>query len=252
MFLRIHYHSIEMIRRSQYQRGFTLIELLVVISIVALLIGILLPALSGAREAARMVYCLNNSRQMALATVNYAFDHDADLPTVGFSHGGETFPEQGSWFFLLEPYSDGGLAYRCPSDDSPAWDVPEGAPPRLRRVSYATNFLLTGLSSDPTYDKFSNLDNVLRPSATVYIMELAEESGSGFATADHVHPETWAAAPEFIDAQMRPQVEIEQHLEKANYTFLDGHAETLGRADVFETAAGGVFLANKAWPDVAR
>lgn len=57
------------------RRAFTLIELLIVIAIIALLIGILLPTVSKAREAGRMVICLSNQRQIALSMFTYAADY---------------------------------------------------------------------------------------------------------------------------------------------------------------------------------
>ena len=60
--------------------GFTLVELLVVIGVVALLIAVLLPALTSVREAARRTQCANNHRQVALGTLAYTSAHDDELP----------------------------------------------------------------------------------------------------------------------------------------------------------------------------
>jgi len=61
------------------RRGFTLVELLVVISIIALLMAILMPALNRARELGRRAVCMGNLKQLALAWVMYADENDGDL-----------------------------------------------------------------------------------------------------------------------------------------------------------------------------
>ena len=71
------------------RRAFTLIELLVVVSIIALLIAILLPALSNARDSGRTVSCASNMRQMQIANDVYATDFKEDYIYSGYQGGGQ-------------------------------------------------------------------------------------------------------------------------------------------------------------------
>ena len=66
--------------QGRREQGFTLIELLVVIGIIALLAGLLMPTIGGTLERARETMCASNEKQLALACINYAGDHDGKLP----------------------------------------------------------------------------------------------------------------------------------------------------------------------------
>src|ERR1043165_9008786 len=90
--------------------AFTLIELLVVIAIIALLIGILLPSLAGAREAGRAVVCLSNQRQIGMALPMYAAVNREYIPRESGSceawPGHPTQAMNPQWAYVLRPYLD--------------------------------------------------------------------------------------------------------------------------------------------------
>ena len=90
-------------------RGFTLIEILVVISIIGLLIGLSVPALSSARENARRTKCLSNVRQLRIALQLYADGHDGRVPPRDYEGGAV-------WVDRLEPYYLNRKLLRCPTD----------------------------------------------------------------------------------------------------------------------------------------
>lgn len=189
--------------------GFTLIELLVVIAIISILAALLLPALSRAKATARATQCLNQIRQLGLATRLYADENRDYFPRSqhsAFAHGELTWarslaPQLGfnstTWTNLLA-----GL-YRCPSDQ------------RAAPLSYGMNVYFELSAADDYIGKpatWRRIATVPRPAVTILF---AENAGG----ADHIMPNYWVT---LADAA---EVVAQRHVLKANYTFVDGHAE---------------------------
>jgi len=107
--------------RGLMHRGFSLIEMLVVISVIALLIAILLPVLSDARESAVTAECLSNKGQIATGLQSYAVDNDGMFPArapVGYGYPHQMRRTTNGKYDLNEPFIDpyiGDRAYLfCP------------------------------------------------------------------------------------------------------------------------------------------
>jgi len=153
-------------RESKKRRGFTLVELLVVIAIIGVMVGLLLPAVQAAREAARRMSCSNNFKQIGLGWHNYhaafnKFAHSRVLTTQNWRGLGPNvallpfIEQQALWEQISNPHINsagvrfeafGGLpwdvnytanrtqvsTYRCPSDPAPSIGI--------GRCNYAYNY----------------------------------------------------------------------------------------------------------------
>jgi prepilin-type N-terminal cleavage/methylation domain-containing protein len=110
--------------RNSHRTAFTLIELLVVIAIIAILAGMLLPALSKAKDKAKQTGCLSNNRQMALGAMLYKDDHEDSFPfglQINASPASKLIDPAG-WVSQLSRYVGGSTntnsapkVYKCPS-----------------------------------------------------------------------------------------------------------------------------------------
>jgi prepilin-type N-terminal cleavage/methylation domain-containing protein len=128
--------------------GFTLVELLVVIAIIAVLIGLLLPAVQSAREAARRTSCINQVKQLGLASHNYHDSRQAFPPAMEQFPATGTPTRRGTLFFYLLPYVEQTALFEASQGDCYANSrITNGLGNRAARGQVIKEFVCP---SDPT------------------------------------------------------------------------------------------------------
>jgi prepilin-type N-terminal cleavage/methylation domain-containing protein/prepilin-type processing-associated H-X9-DG protein len=193
-------------------KAFTLIELLVVIAIIALLMAILMPALSRAREQGKRVVCLNNLKQLTMSWILYADDNDDKIPYAnpGLTYAWVRYPGSNA---TEQQYLDGirsGVLHRyCP--DTKLYKCPTGV--RGEFVTYAVTDAMNGYDGIPGTEKLMVYRRMQIKRADQRIVFLDE---------GRLSPNSWTL---WYDQERWWDQITARHGDGTNLSFADGHSE---------------------------
>lgn len=236
------------LRQFYCSRAFTLIELLVVIAIIAILASLLLPALAKAKEKARSTSCINNLRQMSLASRLYADDQDNRFCYTFQVRGANVFRK--AWFNFLQPYQQTTNLLLCPNKTKKFKELvalyPSESPDKAIS-NYSANFRLGGCDWPGTWDQAQwpavKDSAVLRPASTVQITDggtrpiNTKDPNKCVTSASPEKPGCWIVHDPANDAPCVGCVASVgdpnwggphlRHNQRSNIAFVDSHVEPL-------------------------